>query len=184
MDGASRHSCQGGGTSRPYRTATLAARELRDLAPGVETELAELTSRSGTLEAAASGLLREEWEALEEHVVKGEGLTQLTRDATPAEALGRGLARAVAIPIGPDFAISEDQIALVGNELLEGPTRSWEEAFQARLNEDAHHLTRVAVDQVDADDRERLEQLRADRLAAAWGTRGQARRHTPPTRFG
>ncbi len=116
----------------------------------------------------AAARFRERWQLIEGQVVRGEIPTpDALTAADPRELVGAALVRARELPVRSDLTLDAEVLASAAEQLLVASTTSWEDAFHARLEQSAHHLTRVALTYVSAERREALEQERSEHLARA-----------------
>ena len=108
------------------------------------------------------------WDGLDRLVETGEPGFGPGRD--PVLALNRGLVRAWEIPLDERCAPLETDATLTADALQGALGRSWEEAFERRLEEHHHVATAVAASEVGGRDpaaAKRLTTRRATELAAA-----------------
>jgi hypothetical protein len=139
---------------------------VRDLSEAVDAQLDTWGEEDDVLQTAAVQAFRTRWREVHAYIVAGEPLT--LRDGGPwREILGSGLARATALAVTPEFGLADDVLQSAGPELLAALDRTWEEALDTRMRQDAHHLTRVCINHISPDARPSAEERRSERLAAS-----------------
>jgi hypothetical protein len=140
---------------------------VQELSAAVTANLDEIEIAGDRGQTLAAGLFRREWAALEGHLVRGEDLRRTIEPPTAVEVLGVPLARATTLEIDGRFELVDASVEAVAEALLLARRTPWESAFDARLEQRAHHLTRVALAYVMPERRNELAERRADHLAKA-----------------
>ena len=82
------------------------------------------------------------------------------------------------MPVRSDLTLDDEALAGAAEGLLAATTTDWEDAFARRLEQKAHHLTRIALAHIPLERRDTLERERAEHLRRAQRALREHQEHT------